>query len=333
MPKNKDFALRIEIIDECLRNHLRKWTLEDLLRQLNECLEDRYGKSVSKRTLQDDIRYLINFKNAPIQKTKAGSKTYFSYSDKRFSLKNLPIEAEEIDRLNDVIHILKQVSDFSLLGEVEAIIKKLENTIHVRSSDPGPAIQFEQQPLRSGTDFVSELYDAVKNESAIRLTYKPFGALQAREHIFHPYLLKEYRNRWFILGRVGRKTQVTCFALDRIQKINNSAQPFLSNTVFDPDTWFNNAIGVTVPEEELPQEILLKIAAAQAPYVRTQPLHQSQQLLKQYKDGGLLIKLLLLNNYEMRAVLLSFGDGLEVLAPASLRTTIKETLEKALKKY
>ncbi|MBK7288781.1 MAG: hypothetical protein IPI78_00180 [Chitinophagaceae bacterium] len=77
MPKNKDFALRIEIIDECLRNQYRKWTLQKLIDAINDKLKDRYGKSIGKRTIQDDIKYLKFDKMAPIEKRKEGQNIFF----------------------------------------------------------------------------------------------------------------------------------------------------------------------------------------------------------------------------------------------------------------
>src|SRR6266496_54066 len=71
MPKNKDFALRIEIIDECLRNRYRNWTLQNLVDGVNEKIGDRYGKSITRRTIQNDLSFLINEKEAPIEKRKS----------------------------------------------------------------------------------------------------------------------------------------------------------------------------------------------------------------------------------------------------------------------
>jgi hypothetical protein len=55
MPYNKDFTRRIEILDECLRRRQKKWFIEDLLEALNEKLDDRFDKKVSKRTLYSDL--------------------------------------------------------------------------------------------------------------------------------------------------------------------------------------------------------------------------------------------------------------------------------------
>ena len=67
MPDNKNFACRIEIIDECLRNRFRKWTLQNLIDAVNDKLMERYGKTAGKRTIQDDLKFMKEEKVAPIE--------------------------------------------------------------------------------------------------------------------------------------------------------------------------------------------------------------------------------------------------------------------------
>src|SRR5437763_1777240 len=99
MPYNKDFTRRIEILDECLRRRQKKWFIEDLLEALNEKLDDRFDKKVSKRTLYSDLEYLQNEKNAPVIKMWEGQRVYYKYEDATYSVLNLPISEEEITKL------------------------------------------------------------------------------------------------------------------------------------------------------------------------------------------------------------------------------------------
>lgn len=332
MPENKNFALRLEIIDECLRNNLRKWSLKVLLDVVNERLEERYGKKTSKRTLQNDIRHLIDDKNAPIEKRKEGSTTYFSYTDKQFSIKNLPLNEEEITQLKDVINILRQVNNFSIVDEVSAIVSKLENTINVHTEPEVPIIQFEKHEMTFGTQYINDLYEAIKGKTALKLSYRPFSK-KPDQFICYPYLLKEYRNRWFMIGRREGMNVVTIFALDRIQQFTPSFVPFVDNNLFDPETYFNNLVGVTLPVGGLVQKIDLKVTPAQAPYIRTKPIHSSQKIIKEYKNGGLVIRLMLIPNFELRSLLLSYVPDITVLTPAGLVREIKELLKKAVNQY
>jgi predicted DNA-binding transcriptional regulator YafY len=323
MPSNKGFAQRIEIIDECLRNKYRKWTLQDLIDAVNERLIERYGKSAGKRTIQDDIKYLKEEKDAPIEKKREGSTTYFRYSDSNYSIKNLAIKDEEVNFLNDAIGILRQVNDFKILQDVDEIVNKLQNTVNT-NIEGGPAIiQFEKHTTVKGTEYIDDVFSAIKGKAVLRIDYQPFSATEPKQYVFHPYLLKEYRNRWFLIGRKGDSNNVTIFALDRIKAIRNSNVQYIPNNLFDPETYFNNLIGVTVPEGETIQPIDIKVAAKQAPYVLTKPIHHTQKVIKDYVNGDVLIRLWVINNYELRSVLLGFGCDVEVIKPEALRETMK----------
>lgn len=333
MPANKDFAIRIEIIDECLRNSLHKWTLDRLIETVNSKLVEQYGKTASKRTIQNDIKFLIEEKNAPIAKKKDGSNTYFFYLDKTFSIKNLPLEEDEVLLLKDAINILRQVNEFQILGEVANIIKKLENTVASSKEAKPSCIQFERNTVATGAQYIDDIFASITGKSALRISYQPFTATEPKQLVFHPYLLKEFRNRWFLIGRNGDAKNISILALDRIKEIKNSSSSFITNDLFDPETYFNNIIGVTLPEGQTVNEIEIKVASNQVPYIKTKPIHHTQEITKQYKNGDIIVKLWLINNYELRSVLLSYGGDVEVLKPESLREEIIAVFQKAAKAY
>lgn len=333
MPQNKDFALRIEILDECLRNNRRNWTLEKLVEEVNKTLDERYNKTTSKRTIQNDIKHLIEEKNAPIAKKKEGSVTYFYYLDSTFSIKNLPIQEEDITLLKDAINILSQVNEFQILRDVDEIIRKLQNTISTDSEKTPSIIQFERHTTSIGTENIDNIFTAIKSKIALRIIYQPFKAEEPEQCIFHPYLLKEYRNRWFLIGRKDDTKLITTLALDRIKSIKNSNQDFIANDLFEPDIYYNNLIGVTIPDGAEIEAIEIKITAKQVPYVKTKPIHYTQEIIEEYENGDITIRLWLINNYELRAVLLSFGCDIEIIKPSTLRQAIMEIFIKAATHY
>lgn len=324
MPKNKDFALRTELIDECLRNSLRKWTLEKIVAEVNLKLNERYNKTTSKHTIQNDIKYLIEEKNAPIARKREGNVTYFYYLDKNFSIKNLPIQEEEVILLKDAINILGQVSEFQIVNDVKEIILKLQNTVSLENVKNPSIIQFEKQDISVGVEYIDDIFTAIKEKIALRISYQSFKAGNAEEYIFHPYLLKEYRNRWFVIGRRDNLDKPTNLALDRIKKIKNSTEKYLENDLFNPDVYFNNLVGVTFPEGAQIETIELKIAAGQVPYIKTKPIHHTQTVIKEYKNGNIVIELHLIINYEFRSVLLSYGCDITVIKPLELREQVKD---------
>ena len=132
---------------------------------------------------------------------------------------------------------------------------------------------------------------------------------------------------------MDQDNKISTFALDRIHQIKNARAAFQENDMFDPALYFDHVIGVSVPRELVVEKIQLKVNARARPYIISKPLHHSQQLIKSYKDGSVLIELQLCINYELRSLLLSYGDGVHVVAPTTLRLQIKEILLESAARY
>lgn len=328
MPSNKNFSRRIELLDSLLS--YGKWTFSELMSRLNDKLIE-FNISVSRRTIFQDLNFLEFEKSAPLHRATK-SNPYYYYKEK-FSLKNLPIDQEEVEYLRDAIKILKQVNSFNILTDVEAILQKLENKIETNIPDRNSIIQFEQQETTAGNEHIENLFTAIKNKNVIKLTYQPFNSNDPKESLEHPYLIKEFRNRWFLFGRIDKQISHTTFALDRIKKIRNATTNYCENDIFNSDTFFNSLIGVTFPNGEQEQKIKIKISKDLAPYIKTKPIHKSQDILREYKNGEVVIQLSLINNYELRSTLLGYGAGMEILTPDILREQMKSIFESATKVY
>jgi len=331
MPKSKDFYRRIELIDECLRQFSKKWDIETLKTAINRKLEFTGEETISKRTIQYALAYLIDEKGAPIQKKKIGSNVYYTYADANYSIKNLPLSDEEIVLLKDAVEVIRQIGSTSIANEAATIIAKLENTIAKNPLSERSLIQFEKHTTASGTEHLHDLFTAVKEKIVLNITYQPFGK-EPYTQVVHPYLLKEYRNRWFLLSRDDQHNTLCNLALDRIKHIKPAKAGFKENDLFDPTTYFNNLIGVTIPAGASVSEIVLKVKPAQVPYIKTKPIHFNQETMDQ-EDGSMLVTLRLIDNYELRAVLLSYGPDVEVLQPTTLREQVRQLLQAGLNNY
>jgi predicted DNA-binding transcriptional regulator YafY len=330
MPITKNFSRRIEILDRIL-DGIRRYEIDDLLLCLNGSLENIGLKRIGKRTLYYDIQYLEYEKNAPIHKPEPGDARY--YYTTPFSLRNLPLTEDEIDDLKQATEILKKAMPFMLGNEMSELIAKLEQQIVTNTDDRSGIIQFESHTESIGSHWIEKLFAAIRSKAALRISYKPFMQDQAEEKVFFPYLLKEYRSRWFVLGRIEGGEKVYNMALDRIMGIRNSAVPFVENDLLDPDAFFRHLIGVSIPYDAEVQDVIIKVSPSLAPYIRTKPVHRLQEIIKEYADGGLKIRIPLYLNYELKSALLGHGEGIEVLQPQSLRDALKKESKAMYKKY
>ena len=127
---------------------------------------------------------------------------------------------------------------------------------------------------------MDDIFTAIKAGTALNIEYQPFNKKEPRHWLVHPYLLKEYRNRWFLIGRLNNLRNLITIALDRIKKLKPSSEIYISNDLFDTENFFNNLIGVTLPEGEMIADIIVNVKPNQAPYIRTKPIHFSQEILQ-----------------------------------------------------
>lgn len=334
MPVNRNALIRYKTLDKCLQNRYRKWTLEDLIDACSDALYEYEGidKGVSRRTVQADIQMMRSDKlgyNAPIMVI---DRKYYTYEDPNYSITNIPLTDQDLGMLSEAVEFMKQFQGFSHFRELDGMVQKLEDHIYSQKTHTKPVIEFEKNENLRGLEYLDTLYRAIIQKRAVKLTYQSFKARQANSFDFHPYLLKEFRNRWFIIGVRKEREGIMNLALDRILDIDESKVRYSENKEFSPDKYFQNAIGVSVSPTMQPERVLLYITHKHAPYVLTKPLHHSQQLVE--KDNyGVTISLEVQHNFELEKEILGYGDGVKVIAPQRLRRSIRERLDGAVDLY
>jgi len=190
-----------------------------------------------------------------------------------------------------------------------------------------------QYSITNILSYLDELYQAILNKRVLRMSYQSFKAKLPTEFLFHAYLLKEFNNRWFVLGVKDESDRLMTLALDRIEGIEtDDTTRYITNDDFDPQAYYEHTIGVTVNEGTKVQTVEIFISSHDAPYVLTKPLHHSQEVVEM-TDEGTTIRIKVIPNYELERLILGFGEGMEVLKPKRLRTRIKKKLMSGLENY
>ncbi|MBX7241141.1 MAG: WYL domain-containing protein [Bacteroidia bacterium] len=335
MPANRNALIRYRTIDTCLQNRYRKWTLEDLIEKVSEALYEFEGieKGISRRTIQADIQFMRSDKlgyNAPIIVV---DKKYYTYEDKKYSITNIPLNEQDLNRLNEAVDILKQFKGFSHFKNLDAVIQKLEDHTYAANHKQSSVIDFEKNEALKGLEYLDCIYQAIIREEVLLISYRSFKAKQSQQYIFHAWWLKEFKNRWFVVGRADQNPAVLNLALDRILAITqDSGTKYRRNYTLNPEEYYRDVVGVSVSQGVNPEKVILRISRFHAPYIETKPIHHSQKVVEN-TDSGVIIELTVQLNFELEKEILSFGEGVTVLEPASLRKQIRARLEKSLNMY
>lgn len=335
MATNKLALIRYKTIDDCLKNRYRKWTLEDLIEKVSDALYEYEGitSGVSRRTIQADIQVLRSDRlgyNAPIIVT---DKKFYRYEDAAYSITNSPVNSADVDKMREIVSVLKQLNGFTYFDEMTELIAKLENNVNRNLLNTPNYIQFEDNKHLKGIGHVSPLYQAILNKTPLLIEYQSFKAQKPSKEIYSPYLLKEYRNRWFVITKMKGKQHLLTLALDRISEFHPLPKDlFEEYKGVNFDRYYNDLLGVTKSERDRPAKVILEFDKATAPYVLTKPIHESQKVLSE-TETGIVIRIDVVLNFELEREILGFGECVKVKSPRNLASRIMRRHEKALLQY
>ncbi len=335
MPVNRNALIRYKTIDKCLQNRFRKWTLEDLIDACSDALYEYEGidKGVSKRTVQSDIQMMRSDKlgyNAPIIVLE---KKYYTYEDPNYSITNIPLTEQDLGKLTEVVELLRQFKGFSHFRELDGMVQKLEDHVHTQKTKQRPIIDFEKNENLKGLTYLDGLYQAILHKRVLRIKYQSFKARLPQEFLFHAYLLKEFNNRWFLLGVKGERRDIMTLALDRIENIEtDDSVHYIENEDFDPVKHYKHTVGVTVNEGSKVETVEIFIDQYNAPYVLTKPLHHTQEVLEM-NEQGVIIRIEVVLNFELERLIFGFAEGMEVIKPERLRKRMMNKFERGMRNY
>lgn len=263
--------------------------------------DDTLNIGFSKRTLQRDIREIRNVFGIDIEYSKSLKGYYITQSD---------TENMNFQRMIEAFDIFNSLS----------LAQDLTPFIHLEKRRP------------QGTENLYDLLHAIKNKLQIKFIYKKFWEEEATARKVEPYALKEFKNRWYVMAKDSKDKNVKSFALDRVSNLEITNLTFIYPNTFSIEQTYRYCFGIINPIDEEPQEIILSFDPFQGKYIKTLPLHETQEILEDNEEE-LLIKLKLYVTHDLIMELLSFGDNMKVIKPKSLVKEIKLAHGKAFDRY
>ena len=251
-----------------------------------------------------------------------------------YSIDKLPINQSELQALTFSASLIGQFQNIDLLTNISGAVQKIVNALNIRrasnTASDLPFIDFEKVPYFKGSDNLETLIDEISKKKVLNIKYQSFYSNKEYRHIIHPYLLKEYRNRWYLLGLNHDLRKIRTYGLDRIKSIESSQKNYIDSG-FDPQEYFKNTVGLIAPTTDPPM-IKLAFSKHQAQYIITQPIHESQQIIEE-KDEEIIFQFRLHPTYEFKALVLGFGSDVRVIEPKELKEEIIQALESCLGNY
>jgi len=335
MSKNKDALIRYRVINKLLIGG-NPCTLVRLTEVCKEILD---LDSLSPRTVEGDISKLRNDEKlgyfAPIIRTSVFGERAYYYSDPEYSIDNNPLLEDEVEAILFAARLLEQFHGIEIFNRLSETAQKLKNAVQVYQfanlADWAGKVDFEKVDQIQGSRYLNSILEALKNRQVLKIWYKKFFKTEAEQHVVHPYLLKEYRNRWYVIGYNPARNGIRSYGLDRIESMRADEKEAFIEKNFDGKNYYQNVIGVSVINEK-PVDIHIAFSQKQARYIKTQQMHHSQKEIGTEGDR-IIFSFHLVPNFEFYAQILSWGAEVEVLEPASIRNKVVELAEGIVGRY
>lgn len=333
MATNKHATVRYNALDKCFSNYNHRYSFEDLLEVCREAIHMEYGddSGISTRTLRDDIRFMKSEEgfSAPIVTRKDGSKPYYIYDDKEFTIKKQKLSSAETEPLKHTLITLSRFKGLPQFEWMNEVVARLEGEFEL-NSNISDAVGFEHNPDLVGLVHFDGLFQAITNKMALQIKYCP-SFHDAVDYTVHPYYLKQYNSRWFLFGLCNGR--IMNMALDRVVSFCKADSEYIENNTINFSEYFDDVVGVTVPYDTEPQIIKLRIDRQRYKYIETKPIHLTQKEIKaESNENTVAIELNIIPNYEFQTLLLGFADSIEIIEPISLREAVKNRAKSILEK-
>lgn len=263
--------------------------------------DDNLQIGFSKRTLQRDIKEIRNVFGIDIEYSKSQKGYFISQNE------------------NENMNFQRMMEAFDMFNSLN-LAQDLTPFIHLEKRRP------------QGTENLYGLLHAIKNRLQIKFNYQKFWEEELSQRFVEPYALKEFKNRWYIMAKDSKDNNIKSFALDHLTNLEITNQTYQYPDNYSIEQSYRYCFGIISPNDEEPQDIILSFDPFQGKYIKTLPLHNTQQVLVD-NDEEMKIKLKLCLTHDLVMELLSFGDNMKVIEPKSLADQIKQAHEKAYRQY
>ncbi len=224
-------------------------------------------------------------------------------------------DSEELDSAGIRGRLLESISLSNLLTESATLRKR---------------ILFEKVP--SASQWLTVIVNAMRDGKALELTYQSFKRTEPTTFETHPYCLKIFRQRWYMLARTVGKEELRIYSLDRIIDIKVLDKALELPAGFDAADFFSDYFGIIIGHNVKPSIVEIKASAEQAKYLESLPLHHSQTAIEVTPDYTV-FRYCLVPTFDLKQEILSRGSTIEVLSPQWYRNVIIDELNKTLHNY
>ena len=188
------------------------------------------------------------------------------------------------------------------------------------------------EDVPSGLDYLPKIIEAMKSNTVITITYQSYWREESNTFDVHPYCVKLFKQRWYMVALSPYYNKLLIYSLDRIFGLWGKKEKFKMPEDFEPSVFFQDCYGVIAGTKRKPQTVRIKVSAGQANYIRSLRLHVSQDEVEK-NDEYSIFTYFLRPEFDFIQELLANGEDVEVLEPLWLRKDVGGIIKRMWNKY
>ena len=320
MNLSKSAFRRYKVIDSVLRNSMKRYPKMD---QFIEACHAKLDFYPSEETIQKDMAnmrlpYPDGF-DAPIRYNRA--QKGYEYTDPEYSLIGVSLRQEEIDAISEAIDVIRNIGGTRMSDKFNHAVEKILSSTLERANaneDVVPVIQTMIPPVSRGFEHIELIYKACREHIPISFIHFSYKKRTFNHVLLHPFLIKEFENRWYVIGYSEQHDAIRTFGLDRvtepllIKRKYHYSNPQLINA------YLNDVYGVFPIPAAKKELIKIHVSQLGTHYFQAYPLHISQTIKKE-SIGTSFITFQVIASVELARYFLSQGRHVKIVKPKWFR--------------
>lgn len=322
MPVNKNAYLRYQLINELLQKR-RYPSLKSIIDYIEG--NDIY---VSRSTIEKDLDVMRNKFSLPIAYDRY--KEGYYYTDPEASLDS-SLSNEDVETIWLAVDTLRQFrhSDaFKNVGKsLDRIMSRLKIDLEKNQEHAVKVIYYEPEPYFAGSQWLSVIYDTIREQSVIAFTFNQLG--NKTDHVLNPYFLKEFAGRWYVIGI--ENDQAVTFGLDRIEELVKAENFFHRDLEKAGRIRSNLERNFGIFDFKVRKhEVWIRYDASLADEIKLNPFLANQKIMNEDSNDIVISLNVVLNEAFVQRVVFPYGDKATVLGPPFAVDVVMRTLSKML---
>lgn len=283
---------------------------------------------VSVRTIRDDIKYLQNNYDAPLEWNKSEG---WRYTDPTWRLPSIPVTQGELFALTLGARMLESYSGSIYQKELRETINRIADRYPKKTKIGLRELAEERVHFRVGgeiqldPDIWALLLEANEKSKSVWMRYYSPQSQQESERIFDSYDVEIYRaSNPYVYGYCHLRQEGRQFRIDRIRKLRILDQTFIR----DPQWNLQKKLGTSFQYElgGKTYDVAIYFDAATAPYITERQWH-STQMIETHGDGSITLRFTASGLNDMKRWILGYGRGAIAKSPPELVQMLQRETE------